>query len=438
MQEKLLLAQEPYYYSIVLIGLLYALYKLGLNKITILFILIFWEGFFAYFGSTIFNIYKIVVPVYTALIFSKNVFYTNQRNDLVVNIFFIGFTVVFWTSYLINGGEILTILSQFFFKYSVVFFLYHGFKDIQVNMHKRNQTIDGLLLIVILQVVFSIAKIFTFGIYEIYVGSVARAGGGLAVVIPILSLIFYWLIKNKGFKRNDWFVVVSFFLIAIASGKRAPVLLFPVIALLLVFYVKGSFRFSTLVKYIPLFLVIFYIGVRLTPSLNPDRQIWGSFDFNYFVEYSLVYNFGAVDFEEIFSESYQSHGRGGSIFVFFDAKRLGLDSTAEFLFGNGLYETAQSKHGRFLGGAGYGVDHVGLMGESVRIVYSLGYLGFLSMFLFSLSLFRSISNNKFASIMIGFYLWEFFLYNNLVVFSNSSALLLVVIIHYSNLVLKPS
>ncbi len=38
--------------------------------------------------------------------------------------------------------------------------------------------------------------------------------------------------------------------------------------------------------------LVFYFGVRLTPSLNPENQIWGSFNWQYALEYADWYQFG--------------------------------------------------------------------------------------------------------------------------------------------------
>ena len=60
------------------------------------------------------------------------------------------------------------------------------------------------------QISISTFKIFLEGFefeYEGLVGSMSYGGGGPAVVIPIIALIFYWVIKNGSFIKN-----LSFFL----------------------------------------------------------------------------------------------------------------------------------------------------------------------------------------------------------------------------------
>ena len=50
---------------------------------------------------------------------------------------------------------------------------------------------------------------------------------------------------------------------------------------------------TLILKYIIIILIggsfLFYIGVRLSPSLNPDNKIMGRFDISFVINYSLKY-----------------------------------------------------------------------------------------------------------------------------------------------------
>jgi len=86
-----------------------------------------------------------------------------------------------------------------------------------------------LLTVISLQIFLSIVKILIFGLgVEPVVGSMSARGAGNAVVIPISALIFYWLIKNGHFSYKDWIYSLLIFIIAIASGKRQPVIFYPI------------------------------------------------------------------------------------------------------------------------------------------------------------------------------------------------------------------
>lgn len=424
---------ETIYYSFVLLGFFYVLSKVGTNKLGLFVVFIFWAGLFSYLGDTIFNIYKIIMVLYALYLFFGKILIRYTRHEKYVNIIFILFSVSFWISYSLSGGNIITILSQYGFKYGLVFLIYHGIKDILVNQGKRQYLKEVLLQILYIQVFLSIAKILIFGFdYETNVGSMVYGAGGLAVVIPIDALFFYWLIREGKITSKEWIIICSFFIIAIASGKRAPVILFPFFILLLVGFSKGSIRLFTILKYVPFFLVLLYVGVKLTPTLSPDNKLFGSFSIPYIVDYSLRYNFGTSDPDLIFSEDYESAGRGGSIVLLAQPKKLGLSGFKEVMFGKGLYETATKARGRFLGGKAYGIEHIGSVGENNKVLYALGYSGLIFMVIFSVLILSTIRNRTFRTIILIFYLWEFLIYGNQVIFSNHSAVFIVFISFYSN------
>jgi len=361
---------EFYYYTIVFLSALYVFHKSGVNRLSILIVLIFWEGLFDYFG--VLNYYKILIVIYALLLFSQKILKKYTVNERYINIFFLLFSVSFWLSYFIHGGELITILSQYGFKYGMAFLLYHGLKDIIVNDTIRKYLKILLLNILTIQVVLSVFKIIIIGYpVEYHVGSMVHGSGGIAVVMPILGLIFYWVIKNGKFTSKDWIFACSFMLIAIASGKRSPVFLFPLILLLLFFNGHIRYRLSRIFKYapvlIPVVLILFYTGLRLVPSLNPKGKVWGSFDLKYAVDYSLIYTFGTTELNDT---SQMISGRGGSLFLLFSPERISLNNPTKVFFGKGLYEVAVAVHNRFLGGKAYGINYIGLMGEPIRIVYA--------------------------------------------------------------------
>jgi hypothetical protein len=433
---------QAYYFLIVFLGMLYTFHKVGISRISVLIVLIFWQGFFQYLSditasSNIHNIYKIVVVVYAfKLSWSKIFSYTN-KNDQKINVVFILFSVSFWLSYFLYGGEILTMLSQYLFKYGLIFVLYHYFKDIIGNTRKRELLKHTLLVILYVQIALSIVKLSFFGFgVEPIVGSMSAGGAGTAVVIPIVALIFYWLIKNGKFTRSDWIVSVLIFTIAIASGKRQPIVFFPIVLFSLFVFVQKYIRASSLVKYLPIALMIFYMGVRLTPSVTPEKKAWGSFSISYISDYAFKYYFGTPEPIDIFSQNYDAYGRGGGIAYYFQPHKLNLISIREKLFGKGRYEVATKMHGRFTatGRSNYEIRHRGLMGEAGAMLYSFGYVGTIFMLLLAISIIKTIKDNRLALVILLYYLWDFMFYYNQVIYSNQSAIIILFIIFYSNTV----
>ena len=96
------------YFLFVFLGMLYAFYKVGITKTSILIILVFWEGLFDYLNSIldlgIFNAYQIGVVAYSIyLLWNRKISFFTNRYDKIVNIIFLIFTISFWISYYFHG-----------------------------------------------------------------------------------------------------------------------------------------------------------------------------------------------------------------------------------------------------------------------------------------------------------------------------------------------
>jgi len=432
------------YFLFVFLGMLYTFYKVGINRISILMVFVFWEGFFDYlddiFGMPgmpgILNVYKIAIVVYAVSLTWNKIFrFVKNKTDLAVDVTFLLFSASYWTTYYLYGGAILTILSQYFYKYGFVWIAYHYFKDITYNMPKRDYVKNVLLTILFVQIAISVFKIFLIGFQiEGLVGSMGFGGGGAAVVIPIVALIFYWLIRNGRFTKMDWIVAALILTISIASGKRQPVIIYPAVLLTLFVFVSQSVRPSVFLKYLLVALVIFYIGVRMTSTFTPEKKVGGSFDISYVSGYILNYYFGTRQISEIFKDDYQGIGRGAGIVLYFKPQMLTLSSPKELLFGKGLYEVATKKYGRFTapGRSDYGVQHDGLLGEAGALLYTLGYVGTTLMLLMAATIIFSIKNKRLAWVVFLYFFFDFLLYYNQVLFFNSSSLIVLIIIFYAN------
>lgn len=407
-------------------------------------VFVFWEGFFDYlddiFGMPgmprILNVYKIAIVVYAISISWNKIFrFVKNKTDLAVDVTFLLFSASFWATYYFYGGAISTMLSQYLYKYGFVWIAYHYFKDITYNMPKREYVKNVLLTILFVQVAVSVFKIILIGFQsEGLVGSMSFGGGGPAVVIPIVALIFYWLIRNGRFTKVDWIVTALIMTIAIASGKRQPIVIYPAVLLTLFVFVSKSVRPSVFLKYLLIAFVIFYIGVRMTSTFTPEKVVGGRFDILYVRDYIMNYYFGTTLVSTIFRDDYQSSGRGAGIVFYFKPQMLTLSSDKELLFGKGRYEVAINKYGRFTapGRSDYGIQHDGLMGEAGSLLYSFGYVGTIFMLIMAVMIIFSIKNKRLAWVVFLYFLWDFMFYYNQVLFFNSSALIVLFIINYAN------
>ena len=93
------------YFLFAFLCMVYTFSKVGINRMSILMVLVFWEGLFDYLG--VLSIYKIGIVVYAlALLGGNNIRLLKNKNDFAVNLTFILFTFAFWISYYIYGGSI--------------------------------------------------------------------------------------------------------------------------------------------------------------------------------------------------------------------------------------------------------------------------------------------------------------------------------------------
>jgi hypothetical protein len=423
-------------------GMLYAFYKVGVTKSSILIIFVFWEGLFDYIDTDaipgLLNSYKVGIVIYaTLLILKKNTRFVTNKHDQLVNLTFILFSLSYWISYALNGGGILTILSQYLYKYAFLWIAYHYFKDIAYNIPKRKYFKNVLLTVLVVQIAVAFFKISLMGFsFEGLVGTISYGGGGPAVVIPIVGLIFYWVIKKGRFKKMDWCFVILILIISIASGKRQPIVIYPAILMALFIYVSKSVRLINLLKYSLIAVVVFYAGIRMTSTITPEKKVGGSFDISYISNYITEYYFGNTNkLGSIFDDDYRTSERGDGIILYIKPERLTLFNIKEICFGKGVYNIAVKKHGRFTSGSSrsnYGIQHDGLIGEAAALLYSIGYIGTISLILMVVSIIFSINNKKLGWVIFLYFLWDLLFYYNQMIFLNASGLFVLYIIFYSN------
>ncbi len=423
------------YYLFVFLAAIYTLWKIGYNKFTIVIVLVFWAGLFDfldYINILPLNIYKILVFAYSLVYWGPNVVSNKYAADRYINLSFLIFTLLFFFSNIYNQQALITVFSQFSLKYAFPFLAYHGLKDISRNHLKAESIANIFIFIIKVQVVLSIIKIIVIGGFmEFLVGSLQFNGGGQAVSFPILALIIFWLVKKGHFNRKDWLIVFSFLIISLASTKRTPVFMFPLFVGLLSIYVPKRNSLIKILKYSPLVIILFIMGVKTNPTLNPQNSTWGSFNLNYTVDYAIQYLFGVRDVNYI-SES--SASRGGSLFLAVNPESLGLKDSHQVFLGKGVADVATESKGRFRGGeGGYGLEHQGMVSRFVELIYTLGYFGLAFYLLFILSLVFVINNHRIRITVLLWFIIDFLLYYNTTIDVPALSFLFIYIILYSNL-----
>jgi len=289
-----------------------------------------------------------------------------------------------------------------------------------------------LISAVFIQIILSIIKIIIYGLNsESIVGSVQYIGGGAAVVLTFVFLIFFSVIQIEKRFRLKKYIYLLPIIISIASLKRAPVFLYPVFYFFLVIFPFKRLSLNNIVKYVPIVLLLFYFGVRTNATLNPENSNWGSFDLKYVTDYMVEYNFGTSKVSQI-NETDNTSGRGGSLLLLFQPGKIGLQSAKDILFGRGIVDYALSPEGRFVGGKAYGIEHFGLLSSAVVVFYSLGLSGFIIMILMSLYIIFLVKTKRLQWIILILYMFELLFYGNQLFINHASGFIIIFCIYYSN------
>lgn len=444
---------DSIYYGIVFISLIYMLYKAGNNKLGWFIVLVFWGGLFDYIseeiiGSFVLLFYKLIIIGYSMYLVSNRIPLKYLKRELSLILFFVLFTIFYWVSHSINEGEILYDIYLYIYMFSfplIFYFIIRGLKKKPVKLHYLKKL---LLRILYIQVFLSVIKIIIYFPYygsppEFNVGSISYGGATSAVLVPILALILFWYDRKGKFSKIDWLIAFSFLIIALASSKRAPVFLYPALLLALFAYVKWALHLGRVLIYTFIIFIIMYLGIIAVPTLNPEKEVGGSFDVNHVTNYVLDYNFGTTELSEIyrmFRQSKMSSGRAGGLTLLFDPSRLNLNTSSELLFGKGVTETFRAYGSeRFTGHlSDFGVQHVGLQGAANQVLYAMGYPALILMILFAFLIVRTINDKKIRVILFSFFLWDLFLYKNNVLFDPPQAIIIIFILFYANFIEEKS
>jgi hypothetical protein len=425
----------PYYYALVVMGAIFLFYQFGLNKYSFFIILIFWEGVFAYWGQVsnlpIHNIYKIGIFLYALVVFGLNIFKKESRIENFVNFSFFVFTVSFWTSAILNNQEFMMVASQYGKKFAVPYLFYHGIKNLKLFPLRAEYLSKLFLYILILQIVFSGFKVIILGFGEAVVGSMSYKGGAPANIIPVLGFIFIWIYRSGKLGRKDWWFIVSLVFISIVSNKRSVVFMLPVMIIFILVFVQRSVKLVSLIKYVPIAIVVFYLGIITNPTLNREGNRWGSFDVSYAFNYAMDYTFGTEKQREKENVGY---GRGGG---FKEALVIGSATfnTANYYFGHGLSEFVTKSYEDF-DYKKYGLAYKGSAGGATGNFIALGLIGMITIYLFGISLIFTIRSKKFRWVILGFFTFEYILLGNSLLIFGAHSLLLVFCIIYFNIKLN--
>ena len=418
----------PIYYSIVLFTFLYSVFKFKSNLIAFIIILSFYSGLAAFPGKFIENPYKILmISVGLFAMIKLQPFVFNTEKDKRTFIWFIVFSCSFFLSSFMNQNNIILILSQYG-KFLTPFILFFVLKNKLEKKPEDFMKISILLLLLLtFQIFLSFVKLTTIGITETTVGSVAYMGGGPATIIPILGFIFIWMLRRGQLNKKDWYFVILLIFIAFMSVKRSIWFIMPIMILLFLFYIPKRKLPMRLAWILPLLPILFYLGVRLNPTLNKEQKMWGSFDLDFVTNYVQKYNFG--DANKIGSDKKLGQGRGGATLLLLNKLSTPENLTWQDFFGYGLEEFITKDYDNF-NESKFGVNSRGAVTGFFNTYISFGFLGVAIFLIYAFSLINYIKNKRLKYVIIGLFIWEYFFYIGMIFSTQAVCILFIYIILY--------
>lgn len=418
-------SQINLYYIFVLLSFFYLIIKYKNNLFFVYVLLFFYTGLFSVFSKSIFDYYKIIITVFTIYwIYKLNPIKINSKSNLRIFSFILFSFAFLLTAYLNN--DYFTISFSQYSRYFVFFGLFYLLIKVQQNSSLTNQLNKLIFEILLVQIVLSVIKIIIIGgPRESLVGSVSSQGGAPATTLPILGFIFVW-IKNKGIlNRKDWLFIIGLIFIGFAGAKRAVWFIMPFIIAAFMYYVP---KVVLPKKYIIISLVlvplIFYFGLRLSPTLNPDHKIWGKFDLQYALDYTEYYSLG--DFDE--GET-PTRGRINSAMLVFEDLLLKEKESADW-FGHGLRFMFASTFEEF-SQMGFDISHKGSATGVYQTLIANGYLGVFTFLFFVISLIAFTRNKRVRNVLLFLFLWEYLFYTGIIMREYSVAFLFIYAITFA-------
>jgi hypothetical protein len=388
-------------------------------------------------GKSVFDAYKILTLVWAVSLVARKKSFSQIKQHIAIIISFSVFCLYFISTSLFINGDYFSLVFAQLSKYVIPFLLFFV-----MMYYSRSRQYDNLLNnlfkhLIIAQIIFTIAKLVIIQHpYEGLVGSITGiTGGGLGTSFPLLSLLWIAVNTKMNLKSKDIWMIIGLLFIGFMTGKRAIWLLFPIYFLLLSIYVFRR-SYGKKIIYATLLLPAFiYFGLRLSPTLNPDNKIWGRFDMEYALNYSLKYSTGQKTNEDKIKKGV---GRIGAITLVLDQLSKTNNYTKQTLFGYGCEYIYAADIGNYTNSKYYfGIDHRGSLTGVVLEYFAIGVLGILTHIIFLLLIFSPVKNHRLRFAMCFLLLFDYVLYNSMIIRDPGAMVLMFYLIIYSNRNIRP-
>lgn len=171
-----------------------------------------------------------------------------------------------------------------------------------INLHLSEmqlKRIMGLLsFLFIIQLPVSVIKFVIQGVNENTIGTYALHGGGITPTIAVVGLVFAAAYYSL-YKHSITYIIlgVSFIAYGILGAKRIMLFLYPMIFFILyyILYIKQSsvlLKRGSTIAFLITFVLTMSTGaviLKYNPTLNPEKKVGGSVNFEYALDFSKKY-----------------------------------------------------------------------------------------------------------------------------------------------------
>lgn len=311
------------------------------------------------------------------------------------------------TSILINHDNFLlvfSLLSKLLIPFFILMLMLKADSENEQNANTWFWIFEDLILI---QIGLSITKMVILGGFlEGWVGSMTGIrGGGSGTSFPLLGLMWLALKTDMDFSRRDWILAFGLLLLGFAAGKRAVWIMFPVLFCILSMYVYRKSLVKKAIVVLAVAPILFYLAVRISPTFNPDKKVWGTFDSEYAINYGLKYTAGI---DENHANVQTGVGRLGALAWMLD--QFSQDGK-DVMFGRGNeYMTYASKDDYSNATYYGGIQSRGNITGIVSTFFTLGVVGISFCLLFFVCAFLA-NKSRFNYVLLGVVLIDYLFYN---------------------------
>ena len=402
------------------------------DRLFVLLTLMFFQGLFIFLGASIHNLYKIVVLLFTLYCVSRRgILKIESGFDKLWLSAFALFSVAFFMSAIQNiETNTFTIVFSQYSRYVETFCLYFILRHAVTKCGKSVELLNFFFLIFLTQIIISVLKLILFQGRQIegLVGTMSIVGGAMGTSIPILGFIVIWFYRNGKLSKKDWLFVLGLLIIGFTTGKRAIWFILPSVIAAFMIIVQGM-RLKYMILAIVIAPVLLYFGARLTPSLNPDNKVWGTFDLGYVFDYAEYYQFGDDNNSPVVSEPMlvsvrggkivkseviSAAGRGGASFALLELLFSDRPLRPEDIWGIGfsnMYSVDYEAFGKLP--LSISIDHKGSATGLFQSYVTMGVVGVVATIFFGFLPFFFFRQKRLQWVLFAIVLWEYFMYTGM-------------------------